>query len=60
VTKVQVGGIEKRKSASVIRFTTKKENLKNIGRITEDDMKYEKPITGYNMPHVKSVGLTII
>jgi len=35
-------------------------NLKNIGRKTEDDMKYEKSITGDYMPNVKSAGILLI
>jgi len=41
-------------------MTTRKESLKNIGRKTEDYMKYEKSITGDYMPHVKSVGTLLI
>ena len=29
-----------------MRFTTRKENLNNIGKQTEDDMKHEKSIPG--------------
>ena len=56
----KVRGIQKWTSVSIIRSTTRKGNLKNIGRKTEDDMKYEKSITGDYMPHIKSVGILLI
>jgi hypothetical protein len=41
-------------------MTTRKESLRNIGRKTEDYMKYENSIAGDYMPHIKSEGTFLI
>ena len=56
----KVRGTQKQKSASIILLTTRKENLENIGRKTEDDMTYGKSVTGDYMPRVKSTGIPLI